>query len=223
MGTPWLTSATISNRREGAGGREGAAGGVAGGVGRRGLAPVLPHLLGAEVDGVVERAGGRGVVEVDHGASVADLGIYIHFPWCRNLCSYCDFPVVVARPGNEPPHDAYADAILAELDPRAGDLAGRRLVSIYLGGGTPSLWREDAIARVLAAAAARSGAALDGLEVTIEANPTDCTPARMAAWRAAGISRVSIGVQSLDAGELVTLGRDHRMGDGKRAVEAALA
>jgi len=152
-----------------------------------------------------------------------DLGVYIHFPWCRNLCSYCDFPVVIAREGHEPPHQAYRDAVLAELDSRAGELAGRRLVSIYLGGGTPSLWNPDAIGAVLASTAARWGAALADLEVTIEANPTDCTAERMAAWRAAGIDRVSIGVQSVEAADLVTLGRDHRMGDGASAVARALA
>jgi oxygen-independent coproporphyrinogen-3 oxidase len=150
------------------------------------------------------------------------LGIYIHFPWCRNLCPYCDFPVAVAREGTEPPHEAYRDAILGELRDRAGAYEGRRLVSIYLGGGTPSLWDPAAIGAVLDGAAARFGAALADLEVTIEANPADCTPSRMAAWRAAGIGRVSIGVQSLDAGELVVLGRDHRMGDGPAAVAAAL-
>jgi len=154
---------------------------------------------------------------------LADLGVYIHFPWCRSLCSYCDFPVVIAREGHEPPHEIYRDEILAELDSRAPAFAGRRLVSIYLGGGTPSLWRPDAIGAVLAQVAARFDARLGGLEVTIEANPTDCTVERMAAWRAAGIERVSIGVQSVESGELVTLGRDHRMGDGAAAVERALA
>jgi putative oxygen-independent coproporphyrinogen III oxidase len=154
---------------------------------------------------------------------VSDLGVYIHFPWCRNLCSYCDFPIQVTPGGREPPHEAYRDAILAELGARAGDFAGRRLVSIYLGGGTPSLWRPDAIAQVIAASAARFDATRAALEVTIEANPTDCTPDRLAAWRAAGINRVSVGVQSLDPDDLVVLGRDHRMGDGAAAVAAALA
>jgi oxygen-independent coproporphyrinogen-3 oxidase len=149
-----------------------------------------------------------------------DLGVYIHYPWCRALCSYCDFPVMIAR--GEPPHEAYRDAILRELDERASVFTGR-LVSIYLGGGTPSLWPPRLIGEVVAAAAARYGAALDDLEVTIEANPPDCTPPTMAAWRAAGINRVSIGVQSLDPAELVVLGRDHRMGDGRRAVDGALA
>jgi oxygen-independent coproporphyrinogen-3 oxidase len=153
--------------------------------------------------------------------TVSDLGVYIHYPWCRSLCSYCDFPVTIAR--GEPPHEGYRDAVLAELDARAGDFAGRRLVSIYLGGGTPSLWRPDAIGAVIAAVAARFGATPGDLEITLEANPTDCTPERMAAWRAAGINRVSIGVQSLDPGELVVLGRDHRMGDGRPAIDAALA
>jgi oxygen-independent coproporphyrinogen-3 oxidase len=127
----------------------------------------------------------------------------------------------VARPGREPPHDAYRDAILAELDARGGDFAGRRLVSIYLGGGTPSLWRPDAIADVIAAVIARFGGPPD--EVTLEANPTDCTAERLAAWRAAGVDRVSIGVQSVEPADLVTLGRDHRMGDGAAALDAALA
>jgi putative oxygen-independent coproporphyrinogen III oxidase len=154
---------------------------------------------------------------------MSQLGIYIHFPWCRNLCPYCDFPVVVARPGREPPHQAYRDAVLAELAARAPAFAGRQLVSVYLGGGTPSLWQPEAIGAVVRAAAARFAADPDTLEVTIEANPTDCTAARMAAWRQAGIGRVSIGVQSLASEELVVLGRDHRQGDGAAAVAAALA
>jgi putative oxygen-independent coproporphyrinogen III oxidase len=150
-------------------------------------------------------------------ASVFDLGIYLHFPWCRKLCPYCDFAVEVG----EPPHERYLGAILRELDARAPAFAGE-LVSIYLGGGTPSLWRPDCIARALAAIRDRFGApALR--EVTIEANPTDVTPATLDAWRAAGIDRISIGVQSLEPAELVVLGRDHRFGDGTGAIERALA
>jgi oxygen-independent coproporphyrinogen-3 oxidase len=94
-------------------------------------------------------------------------------------------------------------------------------VSIYFGGGTPSLWRPDCIARAIAAICERYGRA--PIEVTIEANPTDVTDANLDAWRAAGITRVSIGVQSLEAAELVVLGRDHRFGDGRTAVARALA
>jgi oxygen-independent coproporphyrinogen-3 oxidase len=143
------------------------------------------------------------------------LGVYLHFPWCRKRCPYCDFAVEVG----EPPHDAYRDAILRELDARAPRFSGR-LVSIYFGGGTPSLWRPDCIATVIAAV--RSRWDHGELEVTIEANPTDVTPDRLAAWRDAHINRISIGVQSLAPDELVALGRDHRFGDGTAAIERAL-
>jgi oxygen-independent coproporphyrinogen III oxidase len=143
------------------------------------------------------------------------LGIYLHFPWCRKLCPYCDFAVEVGAP----PHDEYLAAIVRELDLRAGAFSGE-LASIYLGGGTPSQWRADCIAAAIAHVRARFGAPR---EVTIEANPIDCTADNLAAWRAAGIDRVSIGVQSFEPRELVVLGRDHRFGDGGAAIARALA
>jgi len=97
-------------------------------------------------------------------------------------------------------------------------------VSIYLGGGTPSLWRPDCIARAIAAIRSRWDAPREVTpEVTIEANPTDVSSDNLAAWRDAGITRVSIGVQSLHPEELVALGRDHRFGDGLAALDHALA
>jgi putative oxygen-independent coproporphyrinogen III oxidase len=146
------------------------------------------------------------------------LGVYLHFPWCRKLCPYCDFAVAIAV---EPPHDEYLAAIRAELAARAPELAGRELHTIYLGGGTPSWWRPDCVAAAIAAI--RDAFPGEPAEITIEANPTDCTPDRLAAWRAAGIERVSIGVQSLDPAELAVLGRDHRHGDGPAAIAAARA
>ena len=168
-----------------------------------------------------------------------DLGVYIHYPWCRSRCPYCDFPIAVA-PLDDIPHRPYLTAVLEELALRRGEFAGRRLVSIYLGGGTPSLWPSDCLAEAVSAvrgafeapepgspveAASLEAAPVEAapLEITIEANPVDCTAERMAGWRAAGIDRISIGVQSLAPGELVALGRDHRMGDGPAAVDAALA
>ncbi|HEX3477608.1 MAG TPA: coproporphyrinogen-III oxidase family protein [Kofleriaceae bacterium] len=148
---------------------------------------------------------------------IPSLGVYLHFPWCRKRCPYCDFAVEVGAP----PHDAYRDAIARELDLRAGRFAGE-LVSIYLGGGTPSLWRPDCIASVIERIRQRFGAA-GPLEVTIEANPVDCHADHLAAWRAAGVNRISIGVQSLSPRALIVLGRDHRFGDGRAAVERALA
>jgi len=141
--------------------------------------------------------------------------VYLHFPWCRKRCPYCDFAVETG----DPPHAEYLAAILRELDARADAFPGE-LVSIYLGGGTPSLWEPDCIAEAIAAIRRRYGAA--PREVTIEANPTDCTPAILGAWRAAGVTRVSIGIQSHDPAALIVLGRDHRFGDGTAAVRAAL-
>jgi oxygen-independent coproporphyrinogen-3 oxidase len=151
--------------------------------------------------------------------SRGDFGVYIHYPWCRRRCDYCDFAIAVA-PIGAIPHRAYLDAVLAELERRAPEFAGRRLVSIYLGGGTPSLWPPALVGEAIATVAARFEiAARDLAEVTLEANPIDCTAASLAGWRAAGVTRLSIGVQSLVAGELAVLGRDHRMGDGLAALE----
>ena len=109
---------------------------------------------------------------------------------------------------------------MRELELRAGAFTGE-LVSIYLGGGTPSLWRPDCIAAAIARIRGRFGGA--PREITIEANPTDCSEANLAAWRAAGIGRISIGVQSFEPRELVVLGRDHRFGDGRAAIERTIA
>ncbi|MEO8843470.1 MAG: radical SAM protein, partial [Kofleriaceae bacterium] len=145
-----------------------------------------------------------------------ELGVYVHFPWCRKVCPYCDFAVEVGAPE----HDAYLRAILSELDRRATAFEGNELVSIYFGGGTPSLWRPDCLAAVVDAVRARFGRA--PREITLEANPTDCSDANLVAWRGAGIDRISIGVQSLAADELVVLGRDHRFGDGPAALARVL-
>ncbi len=149
-------------------------------------------------------------------AALADVGVYLHFPWCRKRCPYCDFAVETG----EPPHASYANAILDELAARADAFPGE-LVSIYLGGGTPSLWEVAQLARAIAAVRTRYAAT--PREVTLEANPTDCTPANLEAWQAAGVTRLSIGVQSHDPDELVVLGRDHRFGDGVGAVARVLA
>lgn len=117
------------------------------------------------------------------------------------------------------PHEEYLGAILDELDLRGERFAGE-LRSIYLGGGTPSLWQPACLGRAIAEISQRYGTPR---EITIEANPTDCTDALLDAWRAAGVTRISIGVQSFDAGALVTLGRDHRFGDARAALDRVLA
>jgi oxygen-independent coproporphyrinogen-3 oxidase len=163
-----------------------------------------------------------------------DLGLYMHFPWCRARCPYCDFAIAVA-PLDEIPHQAWADAILAELERRAPAVAGLPLASIYLGGGTPALWQPVALGRALAGVREKfevrpggagsspdqAGAGRAAMEVTIEANPLDCRPPHLAALREVGVNRLSIGVQSLDQQELVQLGRDHDVAQARAAVAAA--
>jgi coproporphyrinogen III oxidase-like Fe-S oxidoreductase len=143
------------------------------------------------------------------------LGVYVHFPWCRRRCPYCDFAVEIAV---EPPHREYLAAVLGELEDQAPRFAGRSLVSIYFGGGTPSLWQPECVAQLIAAVRGRWPAAAP-LEITMEANPTDCQAERLAAWKAAGVTRLSVGVQSTRPDELALLGRDHRVGDGMAALE----
>jgi oxygen-independent coproporphyrinogen-3 oxidase len=155
---------------------------------------------------------------------MTDFGVYVHYPWCRKRCRYCAFPIALAADA-EIPHQAYLEEVCVELTARAPDFTGRglKLVSIYLGGGTPSLWPSHAIAVLLSRIRRTFSADTSALEVTIEANPVDCTVENVTAWRAAGVNRVSLGVQSLEQEELSALGRDHCMGDGARAIEVVLA
>lgn len=113
--------------------------------------------------------------------------------------------------------------MLAELDHRATQFAGKELVSIYFGGGTPSIWEPSCVATLIETICARFAAERESLEVSLECNPTDCTEDRFAAWQAAGINRLLVGVQATNATDLVTLGRDHAMGDGLSALARSVA
>jgi len=157
-------------------------------------------------------------------APARDVGLYVHFPFCSVHCPYCDFAVDARA---DIPHERYADAVIAELLARApwfrreGD-GTPRLASIYFGGGTPGLWNVAALARVIDAG--RSAFSADAaLEITVEANPGEVDEPRVAAWRQAGVNRVSLGLQSLDDGALVALGRNHDAAAGPAAVRAARA
>jgi oxygen-independent coproporphyrinogen-3 oxidase len=150
------------------------------------------------------------------GVQAARFGLYLHFPYCLAKCPYCDFAVAVAR---QVPEERYARAVLAELDLRLAatpELRGRRLESLFLGGGTPSIWHPRWVALVLEGIAARLPFA-DGAEVTLEANPDAADAERFAGYRAAGVNRLSLGVQSFQAETLKALGREH---DGATAVAA---
>jgi oxygen-independent coproporphyrinogen-3 oxidase len=157
---------------------------------------------------------GRGYIP----AVARPFGIYVHYPWCVHRCPYCDFAVSTA-PALQ---GRYTDALLAELALRASAFEGLAPASVYAGGGTPSLWDPPEVARLLAALGARFPLP-PGAEVTIEANPESVDRARLEAWRAAGVNRVSLGVQSFDPAVLAKLGRRHGPEAAERAVREALA
>ena len=150
-----------------------------------------------------------------------ELGIYVHFPYCLSKCPYCDF---ASRAEQQIPQERYTAAVIAELRSRAPDFAhpARRAVSIYFGGGTPSLWDPACVSRVLQECRTLFSVA-DGAEVTLEANPGTTDEARFSAFRAAGVNRLSIGVQSFADAQLVSLGRKHSGGDAVRAFRTARA
>ena len=147
------------------------------------------------------------------GVSAARFGVYVHFPWCLSKCPYCDFASTTAK---VIPQERYTKALLRELDARTQPLQGQRVDSIFFGGGTPSLWHPAFVGQVLDALAGRLSIA-QGAEVTLEANPGASDAERFAAYRSAGINRLSIGVQSFQSKTLKALGREH---DGALAVAA---
>ena len=147
------------------------------------------------------------------------LSLYVHFPWCVRKCPYCDFNSHTA--GDRPPLDRYIDALLVDLEGEATRAEGRAITSIFLGGGTPSLFSPAAIGRLLYGAQDLLNLA-DDVEITMEANPGTVECGALAGYRAAGVNRLSIGAQSFDNAALQRLGRIHGSDDIRRAfVEAA--
>jgi len=154
-------------------------------------------------------------------ASPKPIGVYVHFPYCLKKCPYCDF-ASYTTPRDDVPHGRYADAVLAELRQRKGELAPRhRLSSIFFGGGTPSLWDPAELGRVVAGVLAAFSDRADEVEITAECNPTSLDEARAAGLYQQGVNRLSIGIQSLDEQRLGFLGRLHGAEDGLRAVRDA--
>ena len=148
------------------------------------------------------------------------LAVYVHWPYCARICPYCDFNVV--RDRRQAEQAALAAAIVADLRAQAAGTGPRRLVSIFFGGGTPSLMDPAWLAAMVEAARALWPAG-PGLEVTLEANPTDAEAGRFAAFAAAGVTRLSLGLQSLDDAALAFLGRNHDAATAIRAAKAARA
>ena len=146
------------------------------------------------------------------------LALYVHLPWCVRKCPYCDFNSH-ERTG-ELPEREYVDKLLHDLEGLLPAVWGRPLVSVFIGGGTPSLFAPDSIDRLLAGVRARMRLE-PGAEVTLEANPGTVEARRFAGFRQAGVSRISLGVQSFDNRMLAALGRIHDADEARRAIEAA--
>lgn len=147
------------------------------------------------------------------------LALYVHWPFCVSKCPYCDFNSHVRERVDQA---AWRDALLADLRHEAALLPGRRVSSIFFGGGTPSLMPPQTVAAVIAAADVAWGLTGD-CEITLEANPNSVEVANFADLAAAGVNRVSIGVQSFDPQILEFLGRAHSGDEARRAIAAAQA
>jgi len=147
------------------------------------------------------------------------LALYVHLPWCLRKCPYCDFNSHEAR--GDIPEDAYVDALLRDLELALPAVWGRKVVSVFLGGGTPSLFSAPAIDRLLSGIRARLPL-LPAAEITLEANPGTVERQKFAGYYAAGVNRLSLGIQSFDPAQLRTLGRVHDADEARRAAEAAL-
>ncbi|HKG72903.1 MAG TPA: radical SAM family heme chaperone HemW [Aestuariivirgaceae bacterium] len=147
-----------------------------------------------------------------------DLSVYVHWPFCKAKCPYCDFNSHVRHAGVDALD--FTDALICELVSFAGLAAGRNVRSVFFGGGTPSLMPPTAVARVLEALARAWHLSTDA-EITLEANPTSAEAANFQGYRAAGVNRLSVGVQALDDGDLARLGRQHNVAEALAAFRLA--
>jgi len=146
------------------------------------------------------------------------LSLYIHIPWCVRKCPYCDFNSHESRFKNgEIPEAAYVDALIADLEAATPKVWGRKIRSIFFGGGTPSLFSPEAIDRILSNVRALTPLEYDA-EITLEANPGTVDSAHFSGYRQAGVNRLSLGIQSFNADYLKALGRIH---DDRQAIAAA--
>lgn len=152
------------------------------------------------------------------GAEAPPLALYLHLPWCVRKCPYCDFNSHGLR--GAIPEGAYVEALLRDLALERDLAGGRRIDSVFLGGGTPSLFSGEAIAGLLEGVRALLLLSATA-EITLEANPGTVETGRFRDYRAAGVNRLSIGVQSFDDGLLCAIGRIHRADDARRAFAVA--
>src|ERR1700723_3115959 len=167
------------------------------------------------------RSPGAAVTDVAPGAAAApyatadsSLALYVHMPWCVRKCPYCDFNSHQLK--SAAPDTGYIDVLIRDFDMELPRLTGRRIDTVFFGGGTPSLFRPEDFSRLLGALRQRIAFA-DDVEITLEANPGTVERGRFAGYRDAGINRVSLGAQSFSPRALERLGRIHRVEDTQRA------
>ena len=161
-----------------------------------------------------------GLQPAPHFDVLPPLSLYIHVPWCVRKCPYCDFNSHEAR--GELPEQAYVAALLADLEMTLPQVWGRPVLTVFIGGGTPSLLSVSALDALLSGVRARLPLAADA-EITLEANPGTVEAEKFAGFRAAGVNRLSLGIQSLNDRHLKALGRIHDADEARRAAELALA
>ena len=153
-------------------------------------------------------------------AEMPPLALYIHIPWCLRKCPYCDFNSHEKR--GELPEDDYVAALVADLEASLAKVWGRRIHTIFIGGGTPSLFGPEAIDRLLVAVRTRLPVDPEA-EITMEANPGTFEAERFRGYRAAGVNRLSVGVQSFSDAALAAIGRVHGADEARRALDHALS
>lgn len=179
------------------------------------MIPIIP-IAPAAVAPVPTIAAGSGL------AAPPPLALYVHWPWCVRKCPYCDFNSHESRGELDGDGEAaYLAALIADLEAALPQIWSRPVISIFIGGGTPSLMRAGTADALLAAIRMRLPLH-PGAEITLEANPGTAEAAKFAAFRAAGVNRLSLGVQSFDDEKLAALGRIHDSAEAQRAIDLAL-
>lgn len=153
-------------------------------------------------------------------AALPPLSLYVHIPWCVRKCPYCDFNS--HEPAGALPEKEYVNRLMSDIEGVLSQVWGRRIASVFIGGGTPSLFSPDSIDALLCGVRARLQVEPEA-EITLEANPGTAEAARFRGFRGAGVNRISLGIQSFDDRMLAALGRIHSAVEARRAVDAALA
>lgn len=162
--------------------------------------------------------GGPGSIQL---TAPPPLALYVHYPWCVKKCPYCDFNSHTQPASDATLEDAYIDALIGDIEHALPQVWGRRVHTVFIGGGTPSLMSAAALDRLLTAI--RTLLPLDPMaEITLEANPGTFETERFRDYRAAGVNRLSIGVQSFDDNHLTRLGRIHGSAEARTAIDIAL-